>query len=40
MIEEKVSALYNGKDGQDYFVHLSGLREHFKVKGLKTKCPI
>ena len=25
----------SGKDGQDYFVHVSGLREHLKSKGLK-----
>ena len=25
----------SGKDGQDYFVHVTGLREHLKSKGLK-----
>ena len=25
----------SGKDGQDYFVHVSGIREHLKSKGLK-----
>ena len=24
-----------GDDGEDYFVHVSGLREHLKGKGLK-----
>ena len=24
-----------GDDGEDYFVHVSGLREHLKVKGLR-----
>ena len=24
-----------GDDGEDYFVHVSGLREHLKRKGLK-----
>ena len=24
------------KDGKDYFVHVSGLREHLKGKGLKV----
>ena len=24
-----------GDDGEDYFVHVSGLREHFKRKGLR-----
>ena len=25
-----------GDDGEDYFVHVSGLREHLKVKGLSN----
>tara|TARA_B100001564_G_scaffold159368_1_gene133964 strand:+ start:4638 stop:4847 length:210 start_codon:yes stop_codon:yes gene_type:complete len=25
-----------GEDGEDYFVHVSGLREHLKVIGLKV----
>ena len=25
-----------GDDGEDYFVHVSGLREHLKGKGLKV----
>jgi len=25
-----------GEDGEDYFVHVSGLREHIKNRGLRT----
>ena len=25
-----------GQDGEDYFVHVSGLREHLKGKGLRA----
>tara|TARA_Y100001968_G_C18710808_1_gene415584 strand:- start:35 stop:238 length:204 start_codon:yes stop_codon:yes gene_type:complete len=25
----------NGDDGEDYFLHVSGLREHLKNKGLR-----
>ena len=25
-----------GDDGEDYFVHVSGLREHLKAKGLRN----
>ena len=31
---EKGFGFITGEDGEDYFVHVSGLREHLKGKGL------
>ena len=33
---EKGFGFITGQDGEDYFVHVSGLREHLKGKGLRT----
>jgi len=33
---EKGFGFIIGEDGEDYFVHVSGLREHLKGKGLRT----
>ena len=32
---EKGFGFITGQDGEDYFVHVSGLREHLKGKGLR-----
>ena len=33
---EKGFGFITGEDGEDYFVHVSGLREHLKGKGLRV----
>ena len=33
---EKGFGFIIGEDGEDYFVHVSGLREHLKGKGLRV----
>ncbi len=33
---EKGFGFITGQDGEDYFVHVSGLREHLKGKGLRA----
>ena len=32
---ERVFGFIQGEDGEDYFLHVSGLREHMKDKGLR-----
>ena len=34
--EEKGFGFITGDDKEDYFVHMSGLREHLQSKGLRT----
>ena len=33
--KQKGFGFISGDDGEDYFVHVSGLREHLKGKGLR-----
>jgi len=33
---DKGFGFITGEDGEDYFVHVSGLREHLKGKGLRA----
>ena len=32
---ERGFGFIQGEDGEDYFLHVSGLREHMKAKGLR-----